>query len=327
MSVKYEVLADLFEEYEDERVDVYYSGGADSLCLLLGLLWAGAKVNLIMFTNAYIMPQPLDYRIARKQITLLKEKYWFTVDEIEVPNIVFRKQYQNCKWALHQFNTFRCMAPLTTSKDSDYIMLGLIMGDQAVSYLPLWKEQWELEKQFMDLGRRLPEIRTPLIRTDKVGVHHITETLLEKMGLTTDIGHLKSSCVAPDSLWMGVGCGQCRSCLSTGIGHKHRISLLKTYRLFSSMDEYISLLTGVVLGDNQSFSMDFDDNMVTITLIDHTEQTTKLLRTYIEDGRLTTDHIEPKRPSALLDSMVPRILRTPAQFIHIFEKAHTYHIK
>lgn len=151
------------EQYKDKSVSVMWSGGLDSNFLIYSLLKVGANVTAHSFSSTQLPAAPAE-KAARKALAEMFETYR--------PNHFISREYtpsiplgSGSLFGQARFWT-GVMGLVADIDETDYVMLGYIMGDDAISYLDEIKAEWDA-KAWNASNSDWPELVTPLVKITK----------------------------------------------------------------------------------------------------------------------------------------------------------------
>ncbi len=188
-------------KYAGKSVMLAFTGGLDSSYLLDRLIAVGAKITLLRMSSITFG------HINNRKV----EDMYFK--KLEGP---FKKHTLNI---CPDYNT-RAIYPTQLINvisnaykvcvDQDYLMLGVVNGDEAMLYIDCLKQLWDTYKFFVDKSSKLAELAMPLVKYHK---NYMTSDILsepEKYPYSIE----SSWCAMPVSTYDNhyVDCGECTSC-------------------------------------------------------------------------------------------------------------------
>lgn len=199
------------KKYSGKRVVLFWSGGFDSTCLLLGLLRVGAIIKTVEVDQCNYDERRPEAFHRKKLLTLLKEKYsavdW--VDHcIKVDGIVRNKYLRSA-----QASIWLHLAPLVVDNETDYLLFGYIVGDMPVALESTYQKIWQVNKLTCTIDVRLPKMEFPFRERFKTDIACLCDD--ENPTLNEHIW----SCVMPIYV-LGdyfLNCGECPSCIAKRI--------------------------------------------------------------------------------------------------------------
>lgn len=191
---------------------VPWSGGLDSTYLIYELLSEGHSVQAITWNMNPGYAQDIRRKKATEDMAPLLEQFrkdsryahnWFSVDVIPDYEMGFpfsRHDY----FKLGQVPSIITAIARRITNDTDFVALGYVMGDDAVSYL---EEITSLYTAFVNLRTAFniaaPPLVFPLIKRSKKEIYeYLPDRLKEKVTWCESSNEIKTR-----------GCGKCMSCL------------------------------------------------------------------------------------------------------------------
>ncbi len=239
-------LADTLRQYTGKKVAVPFSGGLDSTVLICGLLEAGAYVQSVGITYNRSPAMWIQRACRMKMVKAIAEKYGedhYSHGETslldDLPNPKFASDRFDDRW-LTQPNIWLSVMDCTMAAGIEYVAVGYVMGDDAVSFLGEIESSWDGR---MALRYSHPRLTFPLLKQSKVALSKHSKQLhssIHKWIYTCEniddfaaISHVTPT-------W-GHVCGRCPTCkkeMSLGIYRNDPFGPFKIFDTFNGLSEH-----------------------------------------------------------------------------------------
>lgn len=191
----------IFGKYKDKEVTVQYSGGMDSLMMVVGMMVVGAKMTVLTIDSRQLPNYNNDNKLKKEVLRLLG----LHPDSLEMNG--HHNSYRN-----GQMGLWLAAIAMRAVPDNIY-MIGYVNGDEAISWIPDIKRAVKA----MDFNRHGNiKVGFPLKKVHK----HLINSILENIHYDgVPLTLLSNSCEKLFGTYTGhtqFSCGQCPSCIRNG---------------------------------------------------------------------------------------------------------------
>lgn len=195
-------------KYAGKSVTLAFTGGLDSSYLLDRLIAVGAKITLLRMSSI-TFGHPNNRKIEDMHFKELRgpfKKVTLDICPDYSTQLIFPTQLINVI-----SNAYKVCV------EQDYLMLGVVNGDEAMLYIDCLKQLWDAYKFFVDDSSKLAELTMPLTKYHKS--YMVNDILNEPSKYPHSIE--SSWCAMPVGTYGDhyVDCGECTSCKAmVGLG-------------------------------------------------------------------------------------------------------------